>query len=355
MVKAVRKNGTPVWYLMARDEGHGFAKKKNADFQFHATVRFMEEYLLDNGKRRRFMDSAPSLTQGRLCILLAAVLWSTGGAFTKVLTQETFAGVHEPELDTLRVLSYKLPVQIACYRALFAGLFLVPTLRRRDLSFRPGMLWMALSFTLMNALFVTAMALGPSANAILLQYSAPLWTYLAAVFLLGEPSDRRGTVTLAVGLCGIAVIVLGGWKEGDLTVISIALGSGFTYAGVLIGLRVLRAESSRWLTVWNHLIGGLVLLPLVVTLRPPTFAQFVVLFLYGSLQMGLAYFLVARGLRVVSPQEAGTITLLEPILNPVWAYLVSPKTEVPSIFTLIGGAVIIGALAWRYWPRRAAE
>ncbi len=46
MVAAVRKNGTPVWYLVAKDEGHGFAKKKNADFQFYATVLFMKEYLL---------------------------------------------------------------------------------------------------------------------------------------------------------------------------------------------------------------------------------------------------------------------------------------------------------------------
>jgi drug/metabolite transporter, DME family len=298
------------------------------------------------------MDSAPSLAQGRLCIVVAAILWSTGGAFTKVLTQDTFAGVNEPRLDTFRIDALDIPVQIACYRALFAGLVLMPTLRRRDLSFRPVMIWMALSFAIMNALFVTAMALGTSANAILLQYSAPLWMYLGAVFLLREPSDRRSTITLAIGLCGIAIIVLGGWRDGNLTIIAIALGSGLTYAGVLIGLRILRAESSRWLTVWNHLLGGLVLVPLVVALRPPTLAQFVVLFFYGSLQMGLAYWLVARGLRVVSPQEAGTITLLEPILNPIWAYRVSPQTEIPNLFTFIGGVVILGALAWRYWPRR---
>ena len=64
--------------------------------------------------------------------------------------------------------------------------------------------------------------------------------------------------------------------------------------------------------------------------------------------MGLPYWLVARGLRSVSPQEAGTITLLEPLLNPLWAYLAA--SELPSRFTLIGGAFILGALLWRYWP-----
>jgi dipeptidyl aminopeptidase/acylaminoacyl peptidase len=46
MVSTARKNGTSVWYLMARDEGHGFAKKKNADFLFYSTILFMQEYLL---------------------------------------------------------------------------------------------------------------------------------------------------------------------------------------------------------------------------------------------------------------------------------------------------------------------
>ena len=46
MVAAVRQNGTPVWYLLARDEGHGFAKKPNADFQFHATILFLQEHFL---------------------------------------------------------------------------------------------------------------------------------------------------------------------------------------------------------------------------------------------------------------------------------------------------------------------
>ena len=45
MVKAVRAGGTPVWYLMATDEGHGFAKKKNADFQFLSTILFFREHL----------------------------------------------------------------------------------------------------------------------------------------------------------------------------------------------------------------------------------------------------------------------------------------------------------------------
>lgn len=298
-------------------------------------------------------DETPA--RGRLCLVLAAVLWSLSGALTKALTEDTFLGLNVPPLESLVVAGRAVPVQIACYRILFAGLVLLPTLRPRQLRFRPLMLVMLGCFTVMNALFITAMALGSAANAIFLQYSAPLWMYLAAIFWLGEKPDRRSSVSLAIGLCGIVIIVAGGWHQGELVVVGIALASGLFYAAVIVFLRVLRDLPAGWLTVWNHLLGGLLLVPVLWTLQPPTPTQYVALFLFGAVQMGLPYWLMARGLRTVSPQEAGTITLLEPILNPLWAYLVSPRTEVPHPLTFIGGAVILSALAWRYWPRRTAS
>src|SRR5207253_9993872 len=99
------------------------------------------------------------------------------------------------------------------------------------------------------------------------------------------------------------------------------LGSGLTYAAVLIYLRVLRDLPANWLTVWNHLLGGLLLPPLPVPLHPPSLPQYVVLVCFAVFQMGLGYWLMAKGLQSVSLEAAGTITLLEPILNPVWAYL----------------------------------
>jgi DME family drug/metabolite transporter len=291
-------------------------------------------------------SSELSLTQGRVCIALAAILWSLSGGFTKFLTGVM---VQEHGFDEVSAL------QIAFYRVLFAGLVLAPGLRRADLAFRPAMLIMALSFAAMNALFVSAMALGTAANAILLQYTAPMWMYLASIWWLGERPERRSSIALLIGMLGIAVIIVSGWDGGQLVTIVIALGSGVTYAAVLLFLRLLRGLSPLWLTVWNHLLGALVLLPLIWNEPLPAWQQYLVLFLFGSIQMGLAYWLVARGLRVVSPQEAGAITLLEPLLNPVWAYLVWSKTETPPLVTYLGGALIVGALAWRYWPRASAK
>jgi drug/metabolite transporter (DMT)-like permease len=203
----------------------------------------------------------------------------------------------------------------------------------------------------MNASFLSAQALGTAANAILLQNSAPLWMFLVSVYWLGEKPDRRGTISLFVGMLGIGVIIVGEWSGGNLAVVGIGLLSGFTYAGVILGLRVLRDLAPAWLTVWNHLFGSLVLLPFVILLEPPSWPQLGTLFLFGAIQLGLPYWLMARGLRTVSAPEAGALTLLEPILTPVWAYFVGGET--PQVWTFVGGAVILLALAYRYWPGTA--
>jgi drug/metabolite transporter (DMT)-like permease len=294
--------------------------------------------------------AAISLLHGRICIVLAALLWSTSGAFTKLLTQPTGFGLDRPAVGT--VLD---PLQIAFGRAFFAGLSLLPLLRRGDLSFRPAMIGTAICFAAMNALYVTAMAVGSAANAVFLQYTAPMWLALAGIFWLKEPADRRTLISLAVSMIGVAVIVVGSWGRNEqLLAAGIAVGSGVAYAGVLIGLRILRGASSRWLTIFNHLVAAAALAPALFLSwkATPSWPQVMTLFLYGSLQMALPYWLVARGLRRVSSQEAGMLTLLEPLFNPLWAFLVSPGTETPPLPTWIGGGCILAALAWRYWPSR---
>jgi drug/metabolite transporter (DMT)-like permease len=263
---------------------------------------------------------------------------------TKLLTRPNVLGLNEPELPGLL---------IAFCRVFFAGLAFLPTLRPRDISFRPTMLLMVASFATMNALYVSAMAEGSAANAVLLQYTAPMWMYLASIWLLGECADRRSSVALVAGLLGIAVILWGGWQEAQVRVTGMALGSGVTFAGVVICLRVLRDASSNWLTVLNHLCGALAIAPVLWFLSSPwpRPSQWAFLVFFGAVQMALPYWFMARGLRVVSAQEAGAITLLEPLLNPVWAFLVAPETETPGWPTLVGGALILGGLAWRYWPR----
>ena len=303
-----------------------------------------------------FPMTAPSINRGRLYLVLAAVLWSLSGLFTRLLKKETFLDVHEPSLT---------PLQIAFFRSLFAGLLFVPLLRRRDFTYRPLMFAMVGCFAGMNVLFLFALALGPAANAILLQNTAPFWVYLVCVYCLGDKPDRRSWQAILIGMAGVGVILTAGMlhEAFDLAQFGIAmfaLGSGFLYGGVILCLSSLRDHSSIWLTTLNHLGSALCVGTAVCLLHgpiywwnwatTPTVNQIAFLAFFGVLQMGLPYLLFARGLRSVNPYEAGTITLLEPILNPLWAYLVSPETDTPPLATWIGGSLILGALVWRYAP-----
>jgi drug/metabolite transporter (DMT)-like permease len=286
---------------------------------------------------------AQSTMQGRLLILAAASLWSLNGFFNTVLRSDTFLHLNVPEVK---------PMHIAFYRALFAGLVIVPSLRWRNIRFRRQMLFTAVAFAIMNVLFVTAMSGGEThvAKALFLQYTAPAWMYLACVLWLKERANTRNLISVFIALIGVAVIAWGGWQDSQLLIVLIALGSGVAYAAVLIGLRVMCHESPAWLTVLNFMAAAGALLPVILFLAPPTWPQLLCLLIYGGVQLGLPYWLMARGLRTVSPQEAGMLTLVEPLLAPLWAYLTATQRKVPDVTDWIGGAFILAALVWRYAP-----
>ena len=281
----------------------------------------------------------------------------------RMLREPTGWSLNEPALS---------PLQIAVYRALFAGLILLPIVRWREIRFRPVMLGMMASFALMSGLYLSALGLGPAANAILLQNTAPVWVYLVGVYWLGHDPDRRTWWAILLGLMGAGVLIVGNSLTGlacgehttDPRILALGASSGFAYAMVILFLRQLRMESTAWLTLLNLLGSGLVLaicISSVIMIQEgraaawhwlclPTASQLGFIAVFGVCQMAAPYWLFTRGLRTVGPQEAGIITLLEPILNPIWAYLVAPEKETPTLSTLAGGSILLLALAWRYFP-----
>jgi drug/metabolite transporter (DMT)-like permease len=225
---------------------------------------------------------------------------------------------------------------------------------------------MVLTFALMSGVYLSAMGLGKAGNAIFLQNTAPFWVYVFGVFLLGSTGDRRGWAAVSLGLLGAVVIVAGNWPTDPSPavqrtaggVLLLGLTSGIVYAGVVLFLSSLREYSPAWLVFLNHFGSatalGLFLLvaPADLTgwVAPPTGPQLALLAVFGVVQMAIPYWLFARGLRSVSPQEAGIITLLEPLLNPIWVYLITPETDTPNGPMFLGGGLILAALLWRYVP-----
>lgn len=281
------------------------------------------------------------LAQGRLLILTAAILWSTSGAFVKTSSSPA--------------------VSIATYRSLAAGLMLMilTRWRRVPLSWEPKMIWMLASFSTMNYFFIASMTRTTAANAIFLQYSAPIWIFLASTFLLHEPVSKSNLRALLGAMLGIAILIAGEWSM-EQTGVLFGLVSGFSYAGVAVTLRYLRRHDSLWLASLNHCCAGASLLTAMVisclagtldwealNLQPKS--DFAYLALFGTCQMALPYVFFGMGLRSVPVQEAALLTLAEPVLNPVWTYLAAG--ELPSRPTLIGGGILLLMLVLRYVPQ----
>ncbi|MCH7686057.1 MAG: EamA family transporter [Planctomycetes bacterium] len=279
-------------------------------------------------------ESPSGLLRGRILVVSAAMLWSTSGLFLK-----------SPPMEELP-LDSRGPV-LACYRALFAAAVLIPFVRFGSIRWKPALVPMTILFAVMNLLFVTAMTRTTAAATIFLQYTSTVWAFLFGLLFLKERIERGNLVALAFSLCGIFWIVAGDWGGENFIGNLLALGSGFCYAGVVLSLRALRDEDSVWLVTLNHLIGGLVLLPWVfsvdVRLRSE---QWLLVALMGAFQMGVPYVLFARGIRSVRTQEAALLSLMEPVLNPVWVLFVWGRSPKPA--TWIGGALILTGLAVRY-------
>ena len=269
------------------------------------------------------------LARGRWCLLGAALFWSLSGVLVK-----------SPPLRGVPSLV------LACERAWWALLCLTPLLRPSALRWRMGLLPMVICFASMNFLFITAMTRTTAAAAIFLQYTATGWAFLFGMLFLKEKVDRGNLIALLCGLAGIAWIVVADWSGERFTGNAIALVSGLAYSGVIISLRFLRDESPAWLVWLNHVVSGAVLLPFAITAIPQlNLSQHTLLAVLGCVQMALPYVLFARGLHSITAQEAALITLLEPLLNPLWVRLFWGE-EVP-LATWIGGGLILCGLAFK--------
>jgi drug/metabolite transporter, DME family len=276
---------------------------------------------------------AGKVTQARLFVLVAALLWSTSGIFVK---SPSLAGWTGPRL--------------AFWRAAFASLALLPLVRRPQFAWQ--LVPMMFLFVGMNYTYLTAMVKGSAANAIWLQCTAPVWVLLVGVFAFGERSVWRDWLMVACAAIGIGVIVYFESRGEALDAVAWGLGSSFFYAGVVLSLRQLRGFNSAWLAALNHLVTAIVLVPFAFgEAQLPNGIQWPMLAAFGVLQMGLPYVLFAHGLKQIPGHEATGIGLVEPLLNPLWVFIAWGAR--PAWWTVVGGAFILFGLAIRYlWPFR---
>jgi len=270
----------------------------------------------------------------RLYLLLAALLFSTGGAAIKatVLTGWQVAGLRSAIAITLLALTAR---------------------GRLRLSPRVAVVGLVYGITLVS--FVTANKLTTAAHAVFLQSAAPVYLVLLGPWLLREHLDRRDVPYLAVVAVGIALLVTGG-SAASATAPNpvlgniIGIGSGVAWALTLAGLRWLERDktpgaSAAGATVWGNAFAALVCLPFALPIGPTTPMDWITVGYLGIFQLGLAYVFLNKGIGRVTAVEASILLLLEPALNPLWAYLV--HGESPGGQAIIGGLLVLVATTVR--------
>ena len=273
-------------------------------------------------------------TRAHLAILATAVLFSTGGAAIKACQLAAW--------------------QVAGFRSGIAALvmvLLVPAARQVS----GPILVVAAAYAGTLISFVLANKLTTAAQAVFLQAAAPLYVVFLERWLLGTRLARRDVPVLGLVVIGGVLLYLGSGASfatapdparGNV----IAIVSGVFYAGMLVGLRWLAERTPRpgaaaAAAVWGNGLAFAVALPMALPVVGSTSRDWLVLAYLGIFQIGLAYYLVARAVRTVSALDVSLLLLVEPVLNPIWVWLL--HGEVPGPLAIVGGALVLVATSWR--------
>lgn len=273
--------------------------------------------------------------EGPTAIVLAALLWSTGGVFIKLAPVSGLAVVAGRSLVTV----------------IFVGLAFRPDLRKARWS--TAIVYAAMVFS-----FVLATKMTTAANAIFLQYTGPIYILALAPWLLKEPLRRRDVVRVGLSLVGISLFFVDEVDAGAAIGNMLGAASGLFYALSLMFLRRDAARdkgdgdaSSVPSMCLGNLIAALAAIPFLggevdAILQP---GSVMVLLYLGVVQMGVAYVLLDRGLRTTPAVTASLISMLEPLFNPIWVLIGTGET--PSLWAIAGGGLVLVAS----WPRTETE
>jgi drug/metabolite transporter (DMT)-like permease len=262
----------------------------------------------------------PAHTRSIGLLLAAALCWSLGGVLLK---------------------------SVAGGRGLVAAVFLVAVCGRSlRFTWSPLQFGTALAYAGCTVLFAAANRLTTAANAILLQYTAPVWVALFGAWFLGERATRADWLTILAAFVGMAVFLYDGLRLHDLAGILVAIASGVSFGAMIVLLRKQKDGSPIESIILGNVLAFFVGLPAMWSSGTlPPGRGLLALLLLGVVQLGISYLLYVRAIKHVTALEAVLIPVIEPILNPLWVLLVIG--EKPALLSLLGGVIVVGAVTLR--------
>jgi drug/metabolite transporter, DME family len=262
-----------------------------------------------------------------LLVLGAAVLWSTGGLFIKATSLSA--------------------IELSFGRSLLAAITIAIVTRREGFGLNRVSAITSILYAALLLLFVLATKLTTAANAIFLQYTAPVYVLILEPLFYKERFRRRDLIAVAACVGGMALFFVGKLRPQDVNGNLLALASGVCFALFFLLLRHSKARNVNRASsaIYGNLIVVLICAPAFfgAARRGISAADLARISYLGIIQIGCAYLLftqaMARGLRSL---DASIVGYIEPVLNPIWVFLFIG--ERPSGWAIIGGAIIIASV-----------
>ena len=249
---------------------------------------------------------------------IASVLWSIGGIFIKLINWN--------------------PMAIAGSRSAIAALVMMVYLKKFKFKINKSMLICACSYSLLVILFVSANKLTTSANAILLQFTSPVWVALLSRAILKQKISRIDGITIIFVILGMIMFFIDELEMSYLLGNILAILSGIVMAGMILLFQQQKENSLVEITLLGNVITAIVGIPFYF-ISSPGMESILPLFILGVFQLGIPYLLYVLAIPNVTAIDAVLIPVLEPLLNPLWVFIFAKES--PTLFSLLGGGLVL--------------
>lgn len=263
--------------------------------------------------------------KGLLYVFTAALLWSSGGLFIKLISLSA--------------------MQLSFFRCFIAAITFAIIFRKRILLVNKLSVLNSFIYAIVLISFVIATKTTTAANAIFLQATAPIYVLIFEPLLTKTKYERSNIITVGVCIIGMILFFVGELKPGHLEGNIVALVSGITFAALFLGMKKNEPQYQQSSIFWGNIIVAFVCFPFITSLEVLTSSDLWMVTFLGVFQIAFAYAFFAAGLKRVYAVEASIIAMVEPVLNPVWVFV--GHGETPSVTAIMGGLLIIIAITIR--------
>lgn len=285
-----------------------------------------------------WLNRIPAHRKGLIYISFTAFLWSTSGFFIKYLTINAF--------------------QISFFRSLIAALavFFITMARKKKLKFEFDKVsnFAAIFYAGILILFVLATKMTTAANAIFLQFTAPMYLVVLEPLFLKTKFDSKNVVTIIICIFGMVLFFFGKLELGNIYGNLLAIASGMCFAMFSLLLKYKKVKHKNDNTLNNVIMGNVIVAVVAFFVIFPDFTldltQSLILLYMGAIQIGISYIIFNEGIKYVSATESMIIATLEAIFNPIWVFI--GIGEAPSVYSIIGGLIIFAAIIWRNFSKK---